>query len=187
MEGEEWSAIQGMKFPKEIAPFSSATVTCKRNELCPGRVAGDLFDIEIQYGNEFTFPYCVHIEESLVSHFEAGQVASVELEPLAMNGPESEVLPRNPIFLLIGVTLKDGRVLRTKPRALLRYRRMLAGTALVAILVGIAGMAIGSTESMLVQKDIAQAFEHMPFLYWVFGAALVAGTHKLRTALRLPV
>ncbi len=187
MEGEEWSAIQGMKFPKEIAPFSSATVTYKRNELCPGRVAGDIFDIEIQYGNEFTFPYCVHIEESLVPYFESRHVISVELEPLGMNGPESKVLPRNPNYLVMGVTLEDGRVLRARPSALVRYRRRLAGTALVAILVGIAGMAIGSTESMLVQKDIAQAFEHMPFLYWVFGAALVAGTHKLRTALRLPV
>lgn len=136
---------------------------------CPPDLAHpEVFELHMRYRPDGNWQVYlgVFVPQALQSALSGGQVKSVHIDTLEIDGPAARALPGLAGHVVLGIETKDGAVHRHAPAQLLTARRMrfIVGAALCAS----GGLIVASGHG------------------WAGALALVAGTHVLRNAGLIP-
>lgn len=153
--------------PSAHHPISIEVTPCVYS---PKRETPDQFNLRIRYrpDGDFQMFAAVHVPHELQPALLSGDIRSLHLDTLEVNGLASRLLPGAPSYLILGVRRRNGEEV-TKVPAVLKaalVKRRICGAA--ACLLGCG----------LLTQELAP---------WGAALALVVGTHMLRTARKIPV
>lgn len=79
----------------------------------------------------------VHIEKSVQSFFDKGQVQAFDLQQLRLNGTVARRLNGHPSYVLLGIELKDGtKISCIPPVCKIVFRELLLKSAICGLVAG---------------------------------------------------
>ncbi len=135
-----------------------------------GRPVPQLYELIVQF-REDVQPYRiwgVHVPDALRAVLEREAVRGVVMETLESQSLASRLLPHFPTHLVLAFITESGERHCALPAALLRMRRVVLAVGLAAVFVGVLALTSSGLPG------------------WIGASACVVGSHRVRTALRIP-
>lgn len=146
----------------------SVKLTPTRDEA--GQPVPQLYEISMLFrnGGQPHRVWSVHVPDALCSVLERETVRGVVTETLESQSLASRLLPDSPRYLVLAFITASGERRCALPAALVRTRRAVLTVGLAAVLVGVLALTSFALPA------------------WIGAAACVVGSHRVRTALRIP-